>query len=248
MDRPCLSMAGLALAGGILALSMAPTVTIAGPPDGVALVLGATIHPVADSLVVPHPLSPDDLIFRRLAAPGLYDVWFYLFTRRPLVGGWTVDLAFDFDRRPGHGIDIEAWEPLTPRSSPHAGFPDAGPDHGIRLEWNRPDCFDANHSDLLAGNDGWFRQSALRLRVRVHDPDVLALVDPEPGVPATLVQCFDDAFRLDGEDGWTRYDGPVFSAGESVTEARPIPELKTPTRATTWGELKARIDSHGSRP
>ena len=247
MDRPCLSMPGLVLAGGFFLFLITTTPIFAGPPDGVALVLGATIHPVADSLSAPHPLAPDELV-RKASAPGRYEIWFYIFSRRPLVGAWTVDIAFDFDRRPGHGIDIESWEPLTPRSAPHAGFPDAGPDHGIRLEWNRPDCFDANHSDLLAGRDGWFRQSALCLRVRVHDPDALVLVDPEPGVPATLVQCFDDAFRLDGEDGWTRYDGPSFTAGESVTEAHPIPESKSPTRATTWSELKARIDEPGSRP
>jgi len=248
MDRPCLSMPGLVLAGGFLVFSITTTPVLAGPPDGVALVLGATILPMADSLVVPNPLSPSDLVRTRPGAPGQYDIWFFVFSRRPLVGAWTLDIAFDFDRRPGHGIDIEAWEPLTVRSASHVGFPDAGPDHGIRLEWSRPDCFDTDHLDLLAGRDGWYRQSALRLRVRVHGPDALLLADPEPGVPAVLVQCFDDAFRLDGEDGWTRYDGPGFSAAETATEARPIPESKTPIRTTTWGELKARIEFEGSRP
>jgi len=218
----------------------------AGPPDGVALVLGATITSADDSLDVPHPLSPDDLIPTTPAIPGLYDVWFHLFTRRPLVGGWTVDLALEFDRRPGHGIDIESWGSLAPRAAPHAGWPDAGTDHGIRLEWRRPDCFDAEHADLLEGRDGWFRQSALRLRVRVHGPDALTLADPEPGVPAVLVQCFDDAFRLDGEEGWTRYDGPVFTIVESAGASTSDP--RSPVRGISWDGLKARALVDGGRP
>ncbi|MDZ4804494.1 MAG: hypothetical protein SGI90_06520 [Candidatus Eisenbacteria bacterium] len=248
MHRTHMSTTGLLMAGGILVLSITATPTIAGPPDGVALVLGATIHPADDSFTLPHPLSPKDLVRTSVASPGLYDIWFYLFSRRPLVGAWTVDFALEFDRRPGHGIDIEWWESLAHRAAPHQGWPDAGPDHGIRLEWIRPDCFDAAHRDLLAGRDGWFRQSALRLRVRVHGPDALYLADPEPGVRAQLVQCFDDAFRLDGEDGWTRYDGPVFTAVESANAVKPVPEWQTPVRTITWGDLKTRMDFDGRRP
>ncbi len=101
---------------------------------------------------------------------------------------------------------------------------------------------------MLAGRDGWFRQSALRLRVHVYGPDALVLADPEPGVRAEIVQCFDDAFRLDGEDGWARYDGPVFTAVGSEVVAGPIPDWKLAVRHMTWGGLKARVASNGSRP
>ncbi|TPW11051.1 MAG: hypothetical protein FD129_1764, partial [bacterium] len=138
MLRNPLSTVGRFVAGGVLLLSIHAPVVQAGPPDGVALVFGATITSADDSLDVPHPLSPDDLARIRPGMPGRYDIWFHLFTRRPLVGGWTVDVAFEFDRRPGHGIDIESWESLATSAAPHAGWPDAGTSHGLRLEWRRP--------------------------------------------------------------------------------------------------------------
>jgi len=234
------SLFGAGLAAGVFSVGFAMS-SAAGIPGGTAIVFVAHITPAADSLSLPDPRSPDDCV-SAVAGRGDYDVWYYLFSREPLAGAWTVDVGLAFDRHVGHGIDLLGWEPLADRSSASSGWPGEG--SGIRIEWNRPDGFDPTHADLFHGEGGWFRQAALRLRVRVHGPDSIGLADCEPGVPSQVVSCYDDAFRLDGEDGWTSYRGASF--GDAGAEGA-VSGSATPTLPVTWSVLKSRgID--GGRP
>ena len=232
--------ARLLMAAALLFASTLPAT--ARPPGGVAMMFAGTIRPLEDD-AIPDPRSPRDLV-SAAPASGVYEVWFHFWSRPPLVGAWTLDLAFDYDRRPGHGIDIDAWQVLADRAHAAPQWPGGGPGHGIRLEWDRPDCFDDTHADLFAGESGWFRQSALKLVVTVHGADTLRLADPEPGVPAEVVQCFDDAFRLDGEDGWTAYVAPEFTATGSAAVSAGVPPI--PVRTATWSALKS--GRAGARP
>jgi hypothetical protein len=248
-----ISSYGAGLAAGVFGCCLAMPAG-AGIPGGVAFAFVATVTPAADSLSVPDPRSPDECV-RGAAAGGDYDVWYFLFSREPLAGAWTVDIGLGFDHRPGHGVDILDWRLLSGVGRASPGWPGEGT--GIRIEWPRPDCFDTTHADLFRGEDGWYRQPALRLRVRVHGADALNLADPEPGVPAQVISCYDDAFRLDGEDGWTSYRGPVFGGGEAVGAAVGLPGpdgpgAVSPTLPVTWSTLKSRAvaDSlpRGRRP
>jgi hypothetical protein len=192
---------GLAL---LLALA-APLPLAAAPTGGVAMLLGIHLVPIGDDLAVPRLRAPGELR-TEAPLPGDYDAWVVFFSKRPLVGAWTMSIGLDFDTAPGSGIDVLSWEGLADRALPEPGWPDAGPGAGIRIEWDRYRCQDPGQW-LLRGTDGWFLQPALRLRLRIHGPDRLRLADPEPGVRAQVVQCGDEEFRLDGVDGWTAFIG-----------------------------------------
>lgn len=241
---------GAGLAAGVFCCCVAMPAG-AGIPGGTALVLVAHVTATADSLALPDPRSPDDCV-TEAAAVGEYDVWYYLFSRKPLAGAWTVDVGLGFDHRPGRGIDVLDWRRLSDFGYASPGWPGEG--SGLRVAWVRPDCFDTTHADLFLGDDGWYRQPAFRLRVRVHGADAIVLADPEPGVPSQVVSCYDDAFRLDGEDGWTAYRGPIFGGGGATggggTSGVPLPEGPTLTLPVSWSTIKSGVldTSLGRRP
>lgn len=189
----------------LLAVLAAPPPLSAAPEGGVALLLGMHLVPVGDDFAVPLVRTPADLR-PDAPAPGDYDAWVYLFSKHPLVGAWTMSIGLDFDTVPGSGIDVLAWLGLANRARPGPGWPDAGPGSGIRLEWDRFRCQEPDRW-LLPGSGGWWIQPALRFRIRIHGPDRFRLADPEPGVRAQVIQCGDEEFRLDGEDGWTAFVG-----------------------------------------
>lgn len=201
MRQSALRATGVAL---ILAMA-APLPLAAAPTGGVAMLLGMHLVPPGDDFAVPRPRTPLDLR-TEATAPGDYDVWVYFFSKRPLVGAWTMSIGFEFDLGPGSGIDILSWEGLADRAIPEPGWPEAGSGRGVRLEWDRFRCQDPERW-LLRGADGWWIQPALRLRIRIHGPDRFRLADPEPGVRAQVIQCGDEEFRLDGKDGWTAFLG-----------------------------------------
>lgn len=194
-------MSGLAL---LLALA-APPPLAAAPTGGVAMLLGIHLVPIGDDFAVPHLRSPADLR-TEAPLPGDYDAWIYFFSKRPLAGAWTLSIGLDFDTAPAAGIDILSWQGLADRALPEPGWPESGPGCGIRIEWDRFRCQDPDRW-LQRGVDGWYLQPVLRLRVRIHDADRFRLADPEPGVRAQVIQCGDEEFRLDGEDGWTAFVG-----------------------------------------
>lgn len=224
----------MVVAGVALMLAMAGPVR-AGVPGGVAMVLGCHVMSVEDSLAVPMPGRPGDLA-TEAPAPGDYDVWVIFMARHPMRGAWSMAFSLEFDRRPGRGIDILEWTALADRIVPDPLWPDGGSDHGLWVAWERAKCLDPA-AGLLRGRDGWYIQPVARLRVRVHGDDQFDLADPEPGVAAEVVECADEGFRLDGEDGWTAWRGARFGGGR----AAPDDARTLPVTATSWGGLKARF-------
>lgn len=200
------------------------------------MVLGCHVMPVGDSLAVPRPGVPDDLV-TVAEAPGIYDVWILFMARFPMRGAWSLAFGLEFDRRPGSGIDILNWTGLADRVVPYPGWPDGGAEHGLWMAWNRERCLDPA-AGLMAGRDGWWIQPAARIRVQVYGDDRFELADPEPGVWAEVVECSDEGFRLDGVDGWTAWRGARFGAdaGVEVGPTRPLPVMPE-----SWGGLKARF-------
>lgn len=225
----------MGLLGAAVAIAAAAP-TRAGVPGGVAMVLGCHVMAVEDSLGVPAPGGPDDLV-TAAPAPGVYDVWVLFMARRPMRGAWSLAFSLEFDRRPGRGIDILEWSGMADRIVPDPRWPDGGSDHGLWVAWNRAKCLDPE-AGLMRGRDGWYVQPVARLRVRVHGDDQFDLADPEPGVVAEVVECADEGFRLDGVDGWTAWRGARFGAGRvaGADDARTLP-----VASTSWGGLKARF-------
>jgi hypothetical protein len=237
------SVRSIVLATILIAVALDPAFAV--PPEGIAMILGASIHASSDSGGIPLPKEPADLVGRAVGR-GLYDVQFYFFSQRPLVGAWSIAFSLDFDRSPGSGIDILSYSHAADRVIASPGWPEGGAGQGIWLQWDRERC-ESPDRFLFRGRSGWYLQPVVRLRVRVHGADRLALADAEPGVPAEVDQCQDEAFRLDGVDGWTRYlgaeflveDDPAGGSNRSGEESAPIV-------TTRWGELKARFK--GGRP
>lgn len=221
-----LSAAALMAPGGALP---------AGPgPEGVAFVVGFHVQPADDLEALPLPGSPDRLA-SAAPAPGLYDVWVFVHTRAPFVGAWSISFALDYDGVEGRGADVLGWEAFTDTFNPRPGWPAAG--CGMFAGWRRFRCQQPDPY-LVPGEDGWWIQPVLRLRVAVAGPDRIRLSDPEPGVRPQVVECLDEGHDLDGSESLSRVIPAVFGPDSGGAAYAPGPAA--PVTGTTWGALKAR--------
>jgi hypothetical protein len=229
----CFSISILLVASvGIAGL---PPAAGAGIPGGVAIVLGFHIRAIEDSLAIPLPPSPIDLLPQASPEPGLYDVWLFLHTRAPLIGAWSMSFALEYDGAEGSGVDVLEARQFLDDFRPSPGWPGSG--CGMYARWDRIRCQEP-HRYMIQGSGGWWVQPALRLLV--HGPDRIGLTSPEPGVRPQLIECADEEHALDGSEGWTLVLPAVF--GHS---SRPPQAAVTSSQETTWGALKARAG--GSR-